>query len=178
MTEQDVQEEFLRLYTQLELLKEKNMRVGNRHLASKITAMQDAASRHDHEQGGEHVARANCKLNNMLSVATDNFAACVSETSDDHQPKTKRQSVSFAQTSSSGSDAAGEPKEHCASVQEDNDAEAANEESSIELSSREEKSESPAGSRNGRLLKSGHARTHAIVINLDDKSRFTEEVTV
>lgn len=26
--------------------------------------------------------------------------------------------------------------------------------------------------------KSGHARTHAIVINLDDKSRFSEEVTV
>ncbi|KAK7873756.1 hypothetical protein R5R35_013284 [Gryllus longicercus] len=29
-----------------------------------------------------------------------------------------------------------------------------------------------------RSLKSGHARTHAIVINLDDRSRFTEEVTV
>ncbi|GBP20325.1 hypothetical protein EVAR_10588_1 [Eumeta japonica] len=27
-------------------------------------------------------------------------------------------------------------------------------------------------------VRSGHARTHAIVINLDDKSRFTEEVTV
>ena len=26
--------------------------------------------------------------------------------------------------------------------------------------------------------KSGHARTHAIVINLDDKTRFSEEVTV
>lgn len=26
--------------------------------------------------------------------------------------------------------------------------------------------------------KSGHARTHAIVINLDDKSRFSEEITV
>ncbi|XP_050669666.1 probable G-protein coupled receptor 158 [Leptidea sinapis] len=29
-----------------------------------------------------------------------------------------------------------------------------------------------------RSVRSGHARTHAIVINLDDKSRFTEEVTV
>lgn len=29
-----------------------------------------------------------------------------------------------------------------------------------------------------RGVRSGHARTHAIVINLDDKSRFTEEVTV
>lgn len=27
-------------------------------------------------------------------------------------------------------------------------------------------------------LRSGHARTHKIVINLDDKNRFTEEVTV
>lgn len=31
---------------------------------------------------------------------------------------------------------------------------------------------------NNRNLKSGHARTHAIIINLDDKNRFTEEVTV
>lgn len=29
-----------------------------------------------------------------------------------------------------------------------------------------------------RPLKSGHSRTRAIVINLDDKNRFTEEVTV
>lgn len=45
--EQDVQEEFLRLYTQLEVLRERNMRMGNRHLAFKITAMQDAARTHD-----------------------------------------------------------------------------------------------------------------------------------
>lgn len=45
--EQDVQEEFLRLYTQLEILRERNMRMGNRHLASKIIAMQDAARTHD-----------------------------------------------------------------------------------------------------------------------------------
>lgn len=31
---------------------------------------------------------------------------------------------------------------------------------------------------NGRYLMSGHARTHSIVINLDDKSRFTDEITV
>lgn len=28
------------------------------------------------------------------------------------------------------------------------------------------------------LLKSGHAKTHSIIINLDENSRFTEEVTV
>lgn len=39
-------------------------------------------------------------------------------------------------------------------------------------------SSSEGASPNNRNLKSGHARTHAIVINLDDKNRFTEEVTV
>lgn len=44
-------------------------------------------------------------------------------------------------------------------------------------SSSESASPNNMGSNN-RNLKSGHARTHAIVINLDDKNRFTEEVTV
>lgn len=37
---------------------------------------------------------------------------------------------------------------------------------------------SPGSAETVRGVRSGHARTHAIVINLDDKSRFTEEVTV
>lgn len=44
-----------------------------------------------------------------------------------------------------------------------------------------EKSELKSSPNSGETVKgvrSGHARTHAIVINLDDKSRFTEEVTV
>lgn len=36
----------------------------------------------------------------------------------------------------------------------------------------------PGNDSNGRYLMSGHARTHSIVINLDDKSRFTDEITV
>lgn len=67
--ERDVQEEFLKLYTQLELLKEKNMRLGNRHLASKICAMQDAATRHEHDQS-ECTARRNCKINNMICMVS------------------------------------------------------------------------------------------------------------
>jgi hypothetical protein len=38
-----IQEEFRRLYFQLEELKERNMRLGNRHLVDKIRAMQQAA---------------------------------------------------------------------------------------------------------------------------------------
>nr|XP_034832245.1 probable G-protein coupled receptor 158 [Maniola hyperantus] len=37
---------------------------------------------------------------------------------------------------------------------------------------------SPSSTETIKGVRSGHARTHAIVINLDDKSRFTEEVTV
>lgn len=48
----------------------------------------------------------------------------------------------------------------------------------IELKNREDHPEAHGADRNGRLLKSGHAKTHAIVINLDDSSHFTEEVTV
>jgi len=41
-----------------------------------------------------------------------------------------------------------------------------------------EKDDKEAVSKDKSRSKSGHARTHAIVINLDDKSRFSEEVTV
>jgi len=40
------------------------------------------------------------------------------------------------------------------------------------------KDDKEADSKDKSRSKSGHARTHAIVINLDDKSRFSEEVTV
>jgi G protein-coupled receptor 158 len=42
----------------------------------------------------------------------------------------------------------------------------------------EKESNKEADSKDKSRSKSGHARTHAIVINLDDKSRFSEEVTV
>lgn len=45
-------------------------------------------------------------------------------------------------------------------------------------SDRSEVRSSPSSTETIRGVRSGHARTHAIVINLDDKSRFTEEVTV
>lgn len=39
----DIEEEFKRLYTQLELLKQKNMKLGNPHLSVKLSAMTEAA---------------------------------------------------------------------------------------------------------------------------------------
>lgn len=169
-SEKDVQDEFLRLYTQLELLKEKNMRIGNRHLASKIIAMQDAARSHDHVQS-ENPSRPLGKLNNTLNVVPEKSVNDVNV--EDTTPiKLKRQSVSFA-----GTETNDDPI-----VKDSNSFKAAEEAVagvSIELRmSKDEKKDSLAADQNGRYLKSGHARTHAIVINLDDKSRFTEEVTV
>ncbi|BFZ12928.1 hypothetical protein BsWGS_15967 [Bradybaena similaris] len=43
--EKDIQEEFQRLYTQLELLKQRNMKLGNRHLQVKLSAMTEAAQK-------------------------------------------------------------------------------------------------------------------------------------
>ncbi|GFS15643.1 G-protein coupled receptor [Elysia marginata] len=43
--EKDIQEEFRRLYTQLELLKQRNMKLGNPHLQVKLSAMTEAAQK-------------------------------------------------------------------------------------------------------------------------------------
>ncbi|CAI9727797.1 probable G-protein coupled receptor CG31760 [Octopus vulgaris] len=45
--EKDIQEEFRRLYTQLELLKQRNMKLGNPHLQHKLSAMTEAAKKDD-----------------------------------------------------------------------------------------------------------------------------------
>lgn len=183
LTEHDVQEEFHRLYTQLELLKEKNMRIGNRHLASKIIAMQDAASRHDYEQGDDvDVAGQNCRLNNMLCVVTEQMISGASASTANGEgaqtSKIKRPSVSFAQTSPDAAGSSSASKDSCMGVEEVAEENSSSQtEADIELNNRDDRSDS-ISSRNGRVLKSGHARTHGIVINLDDKSRFTEEVTV
>ncbi|KAK5639554.1 hypothetical protein RI129_012046, partial [Pyrocoelia pectoralis] len=178
ITNEDIQEEFIRLYTQLELLKEKNIRVGNRHLASKIGAMQSAASRFDSDQSGSS-ARNNFKLNNMLCVVTDKLVCATvssSELPEDNVAvaKTKRQSVSFAQPVEENASVSA-IMESTKSLKDVTVDSSSSNDSPIELKNREDRTDTD---RNGRPLKSGHAKTHAIVINLDDKSRFTEEVTV
>ncbi|XP_012942258.2 probable G-protein coupled receptor 158 [Aplysia californica] len=49
--EKDIQEEFRRLYTQLELLKQRNMKLGNRHLQVKLSAMTEAAQKDEGSPG-------------------------------------------------------------------------------------------------------------------------------
>ncbi|KAG5883758.1 hypothetical protein JTB14_027278 [Gonioctena quinquepunctata] len=165
-SEQDVQEEFLRVYTQLEVLRERNMRIGNRHLASKIIAMQDAARSHESDSQNPQI-----KASSSLGVIADTNIEDVSPV------KIKRQSVSFAaepaKTSASSSPAK-ETNENKRSTSEENASSSTY--PSTEKKCKEIKASGP--DTNGRYLMSGHARTHSIVINLDDKSRFTDEITV
>lgn len=76
------------MYTQLEQLKEKNMRMGNRHLAAKISAMQEAAKQNYKEISHEpvtpsgHTDTDHLKLNNVLAVVTDKLIGATVMTGD------------------------------------------------------------------------------------------------
>ncbi|PSN35115.1 hypothetical protein C0J52_25953 [Blattella germanica] len=298
LSEMDVQEEFQRLYTQLEQLKEKNMRLGNRHLAAKITAMQEAAKQNYND--GAYVEELpstepaatnnnrdeNLKLNNVLAVVTDKIV-CATVSNDDvnaiglmpldttnmtkSPPKSKCSSLvsspdsdtplrgtehvspvlnrtkvsnlskSLSESETGGTvnskeplptsgvklvdlemsstckkSTVGDSASHSRSKKRSNAGKSRNSggkkhnvdgnthskysdvtsDKQVEsgqvkvdgygegVSSKPSHSQSssegasPNMGSNNRNLKSGHARTHAIVINLDDKNRFTEEVTV
>lgn len=76
------------MYTQLEQLKEKNMRLGNRHLAAKINAMQEAAKQNYKETTQEpetpsgHTDTDHLKLNNVLAAVTDKIVSVTVVTGD------------------------------------------------------------------------------------------------
>ncbi|KAJ8926808.1 hypothetical protein NQ314_020654, partial [Rhamnusium bicolor] len=167
--EQDVQEEFLRVYTQLEVLRERNMRMGNRHLASKIIAMQDAARTHDNVRAES--LQNPIKSSNSLCVISDSDAEDISPV------KMKRQSVSFAVEPKTNEETTNKTQE----IQEINvisEEECASSSTHLSAETSSQEVKISGGDNNGRYLMSGHARTHSIVINLDDKSRFTDEITV
>ncbi|XP_060537429.1 metabotropic glycine receptor-like [Cylas formicarius] len=149
--EQDIQEEFLRLYTQLEVLKERNMRVGNRHLASKINAMQDAARMCDNDQNQKERSFVILKSNSNISIVADRSTVEPSVINNENKgDKTDELKIE-----------ARVAEESTTSTYQTSD---------VAIKAKTES--------NGRHLVSGHARTHSIVINLDDKSRFTDEITV
>jgi hypothetical protein len=114
------QEEFQRLYTQLEQLKEKNMRLGNRHLAAKISAMQEAAKQsynepvHEAETPSGHTDTDHLKLNNVLAVVTDKIV-CATGVKDDAGIR----SITLVDTNKTRSP----PKSKCSSVVSSPDSE-------------------------------------------------------
>lgn len=217
------QEEFRRLYMQLEHLKEKNMRFGNRHLTAKIAAMQEAASRQeslkeDVEPGSGDRRRGKGGEGrfNMFSACTAitpaeessssgrEYALEASDSGTTLPVKSKRLNVTFSPmkgcegscaedtNSSPTANSSQSPTKSVKAVVEaqleDNrlmKTSSIDNESDPPMSEAKKPQQVDSSSpSNGNVkpgskgIKSGHARTHAIVINLDDKSRFTEEVTV
>lgn len=144
-----VQEEFKRLSTQLELLRDHNMRHGNRHLAAKISAMQEAAKEYKEKIPEED--------SDQLVVPTipTTTTTVVSKSPPPPTNHTKR------------TDKCGDK----CSKTERKSRESPHHQPGVESNQNNQSNQS-------NQLRSGHARTHKIVINLDDKNRFTEEVTV
>jgi hypothetical protein len=94
------------------------MRLGNRHLAAKITAMQEAAKHsysdtmHEEETPGGNTTADHLKLNNVLAIVTDKIV-CATVTSDDIR------SISLDATNKTKSP----PKSKCGSVVSSPDSE-------------------------------------------------------
>ncbi|XP_025834712.1 probable G-protein coupled receptor 158 [Agrilus planipennis] len=152
INEEEIKNEFQRLYTQLEMLRERNMRFGNRHLVLKIAAMQEAASRFE----GTNVQRE------IYDVVVEG------QLPKDNTKHTKHTSISFVDTIDEEVQSNNSPITLITKTITENEGEEV-----ISIKSGDE-----SLSAESKLIKSGHAKTHSIVINLDDKSRFTEEVSV
>lgn len=133
------QEEFVRLCAQLELLRDKNLRHGNRRLLCKIAAIQRAISEVDECSVEEETSGADIieeesarNLNNVLAAVTDKIVCATMSPSEPEEPTVV-----------------------CEEKEIDLDM-------SVESSSL------------NRNLRPGNN----IVINLDDKTHFTNEISV
>ncbi|XP_012541808.3 probable G-protein coupled receptor 158 [Monomorium pharaonis] len=183
-----VTDEFRRLLNQLEVLKEKNILLGNQELSRKLAAMLDASNRVEAQVSTIQAISTSIVQLNDLSKSTketnlgqicqeqaragnssqgeNRCRACIEknglggkdvrDTSKDNEtPESKKIGKDIAVSTSSKHATEDISKEVCHGKD--------SKETDLKDKSRG---------------KSGHARTHAIVINLDDKSRFSEEVTV
>ncbi|XP_044576570.1 probable G-protein coupled receptor CG31760 [Cotesia glomerata] len=213
-----VMEEFRRLYTQLEMLREKNMRLGNRHLAAKILAMQEASNRSITPVPSIQGISATLKLSNLnittsststptavvetnvsklnVDVYHDNGPTSASDCTKTNGKKLAEggdlitpQSDSLLITDSGNEIPFPSTSGHFKNSKiTDGDRNIDDEPQARDSADRKEENIgnlSPAKNNENKVKdkdrnknKSGHARTHAIIINLDDKSRCSEEVTV
>ncbi|XP_032671293.1 uncharacterized protein LOC116844192 [Odontomachus brunneus] len=183
-------DEFRRLLNQLEVLKEKNILLGNQELVSKLAAMLDVSNRVEAQVSTIQAISTSIVQLNDLNKSTE---------------ETNVGQVCQKQQERAGNGSQGENR--CRACIEKNgiglkdtpdptkdietsDMKRTSKDIGVSTSSRhageDVDREVCHGKDNGKETdakdksrgKSGHARTHAIVINLDDKSRFSEEVTV
>lgn len=101
----------------------------------------------------------------------------IDNNSEDALPiKIKRQSVSFAKMKTNSSESSS-PLKDSGQLKKSSE-ESPNASFSNSPQETKCKDKNSGADTNGRYLMSGHAKTHNIVINLDDKSRFTDEISV
>lgn len=103
----------------------------------------------------------NTKDHNEVPISNISISSTIKETEKGNHVKTKKIDINHKSSSSSGKCRRKRSKSKCTCESKECNCSQSGEDDS-----------SP------RQLKSGHSRTRAIVINLDDKNRFTEEVTV
>lgn len=124
------------------------MRHGNRHLAAKISAMQEAAKEYKEKIPEED--------SDQLAVPT----------------------IPTTTTATTAVSKSPPPTNHTKRTDKCGDKCSKTERRSRERSPHHQPGVETNQNNQANQLRSGHARTHKIVINLDDKNRFTEEVTV
>lgn len=197
------QEEFKKICNLLEKLRE---RCGACAVISRrITAMQDAAIT-DHKKPSTSDS-APLKLNTVFSAVADRLMCTVTPAEEStssgrdlpfeappaykHKPFSPIKSVENSNAEQSFTDVTTDsPKKKEKDKEEDkqngvfkisgeqNCTDIRPPEVTVRNGVKSEGQKSPGSTETVKGVRSGHARTHAIVINLDDKSRFTEEVTV
>lgn len=91
--------------------------------------------------------------------------------------KIKRQSVSFAIVKGTNSESSSPAKNSESKRSSEDSPTSSSSHPPLEAKSNE-KDKNSGTDTNGRYLMSGHAKTHTIVINLDDKGRFADELSV
>ncbi|KAG7212552.1 hypothetical protein KM043_012854 [Ampulex compressa] len=180
-------EEFCRLMNQLEILKEKNILLGNHQLVSKIAAMQEAANRVETQVSTIQAISSSMRLNELNGTSKAEGSEVVSpcQMDQDRGGNGKKEGVCYARIEKNGTTTTTTTQDSSSPRLSSCEAESRTTDVGVSASTKPatedigtETGQEVAGSREKCKAKSGHARTHAIVINLDDKSRFSEEVTV
>ncbi|XP_076180997.1 metabotropic glycine receptor [Ptiloglossa arizonensis] len=177
-------EEFRRFINQLEVLKEKNVLLGNHHLVNKLAAMQEAANRAETRVSTIQAISSSMRLDDLNGstaiVETDvggSYQGDVDQKGGD-EPKDERICQACVEKNSKASETTVPPETRKTTRTNDVAVSTSGRPNAEDIGLETKQEDKEIEARDRSKSKSGHARTHAIVINLDDKSRFSEEVTV
>ncbi|KAK6630548.1 hypothetical protein RUM43_014533 [Polyplax serrata] len=186
--EYEVQEEFCRFCSQLETIKKTYVKLGNKSLVAKIAAMQEIARKDftklssetnlnasgvSNPDGTSEELKMSQKNDEEKTKGTGNTERVIvherTKGGTEHKPHCRACGGKVRKSNEEGTGAHAHRKEcnHCKQTGHGSDEKAS-----------ENLNQQNLCTSNVDRLHSGHAKTHSIVINLDDNSRFTDEVTV